>query len=217
MRGRHRRWRLSPPSAPIPRDAISADGAHSESAISTPIVDTVGATTIESRCRVQHSQNHKLPMILTLLGRSCLSQQFLRRHRFCYRMLMTLGGAVCPVRNKLIPLARETSLLTIPARLSFSINHSTSAPQVRITPCPSESQGFIHHPLHISIFHGGSDVSTQELSARRLWACPLWNTEETSGLRRVRLWSAERGRQLQRGSAHCLILPRSQGAAVTLP
>ena len=58
-------------------------------------------------------------------------------------MMMTLGGAVCPMRNKLITLARETSPLTIQPRLSLSINHSTSAPLFRIAPCPSASQGFV--------------------------------------------------------------------------
>ena len=55
-------------------DAISsADGAHFESAISTPTVDTMGATTIESRCRStmssskSYSSGHDRPACVLMM------------------------------------------------------------------------------------------------------------------------------------------------------
>ena len=64
--------------------------------------------------------------------------------------------------------------------LSLSINHSTSAPLFRLAPCPSATQSFFLHLSTSPFSLGGSDVSTEELSACRHSACPLWNIESST-------------------------------------
>ena len=134
-------------------------------------------------------------------------------------MTMTLGRAVCPVRNKTVNSCNRNVTLTVASFKAVCLCVGVCVwlfeclvllmmmMTLGLAVCPlrCKTDESCYRDVTLTVASLKADASTQELSARWHWACPLWDMELSRGLRRARLRSSllavEHGRPVQRGCA----------------